>query len=139
MKLIHQVHCISCPRISTYSLKGSVGEPAAGPTSPSASTRPQEFMLVFAVRSQILVVLLLWWVFVRLFACLLIRVSLCFLGWLFGSMVYVCLRVFRHLAHLRALLTFLESCFCFSCILGGSWNSIVTLGAPLCHPCWAIL
>ena len=30
---------------STYSLKGSFGEPAAGSTSPSASTRPREFVL----------------------------------------------------------------------------------------------
>ena len=31
--------------ISTYSLKGSFGDPAAGSTSPSASTRPREFVL----------------------------------------------------------------------------------------------
>ena len=36
---------------SPYSLKGSFGEPAAGSTSPSASTRPREFVFVFAVRS----------------------------------------------------------------------------------------
>ena len=30
---------------STYSLKDSFGEPAAGSTSPSASTRPREFVL----------------------------------------------------------------------------------------------
>ena len=38
---------------SPYSLKGSFGEPAAGSTSPSASTRPREFVFVLAVRS--------WW------------------------------------------------------------------------------
>ena len=47
------------------------------------------------------------WVFVRLFHCLLIRVSLCFLGWLvgwlFGCMVYVCLCVFLDLRHIFAL------------------------------------
>ena len=46
MKLnIYNVHYGNSPRISTYSLKGSFGEPAAGSTSPSASTRPREFVL----------------------------------------------------------------------------------------------
>ena len=45
MKLIHNVHYVNSARVPTYSLKGSFGEPAAGSTSPSASTRPQEFVL----------------------------------------------------------------------------------------------
>ena len=32
----------------------------------------------------------------------------------------------------------LETFFVFFLYFGGSWDSIVTLGAPLCHPCWAI-
>ena len=45
MKLIHNAHYVNSAQISTYSLKGSFGEPAAGSTSPSASTRPREFVL----------------------------------------------------------------------------------------------
>ena len=45
MKLIHNVHYVNSARPSNYSLKGSFGEPAAGSTSPSASTRPREFVL----------------------------------------------------------------------------------------------
>ena len=45
MKLIHNVHYVNSAGVSTYSLKGSFGEPAAGSTSPSASTRPREFVL----------------------------------------------------------------------------------------------
>ena len=45
MKLIHNVHYVNSAGTPTYSLKGSFGEPAAGSTSPSASTRPREFVL----------------------------------------------------------------------------------------------
>ena len=45
MKLIHNVHYVNSAEVSTYSLKGSFREPAAGSTSPSASTRPREFVL----------------------------------------------------------------------------------------------
>ena len=58
-------------------------------------------------------------VFVRLLACLPIRVSLCFFGWLVVG-VYVCLCVFQHLAvHFRALLALWETFLYFSCTLGG--------------------
>ena len=67
--LIHKVHYVNCPRISTYSLKGSFGEPAAGSTSPSAGTRPREFVFVFAVRSSCLCG------FVRLFVSLCLSVK----------------------------------------------------------------
>ena len=33
----------------------------------------------------------------------------------------------------------LGNLFVFFLHFGGPWNSIVTLGAPLCHPCWTIL
>ena len=45
MKLIHNVHYVNSAGVPTYSLKGSFGEPTAGSTSPSASTRPREFVL----------------------------------------------------------------------------------------------
>ena len=45
MKLIHDVHYVNSARPSTYSLKGSLGEPAARSTSPSTSTQPREFVL----------------------------------------------------------------------------------------------
>ena len=45
MKLIHNVQYVNSAGVSTYSLKGSFREPAAGSTSPSASTRPREFVL----------------------------------------------------------------------------------------------
>ena len=60
---------------SPYSLKGSFGEPAAGSTSPSASTRPREFVFVFAVRSSCACVCL--------FDCLFLCIPLCFFCWLF--------------------------------------------------------
>ena len=45
MKLIHDVHYVNSAGRSSYSLKGSFGEPAAGSASPSASTQPREFVL----------------------------------------------------------------------------------------------
>ena len=45
IKLIHNVNYVGSPGIPTYSLKGFFGEPAARSTSPSASTRPREFVL----------------------------------------------------------------------------------------------
>ena len=73
-------------------------------------------------------------VFVRLFACLPIRVSLCFFGWLVGWLVGCwCLCV---------LVCFSALCNTFSCLIrtlgnlfviflhfGGLCDSIVTLGA----------
>ena len=58
-------------------------------------------------------------VFVRLLACLPIRVSLCFFGWLVVG-VYVCLCVSKHFAaHFHVLFALWEAFFRFSCILGG--------------------
>ena len=57
-------------------------------------------------------------VFVRLLACLPIRVSLCFFGWLVVG-VYVCLCVFKHFAvHFHVLFALWEAFFCFSCTRG---------------------
>ena len=62
-------------------------------------------------------------VFVRLLACLPIRVSLCFFGWLVGWLVvgvYVCLCVFKHFAaHFQVLFALWDAFFRFSCTLGG--------------------
>ena len=76
-------HCSLRSGPSPYSLKGSFGEPAAGSTSPSASTRPREFVFVFAVRSSCACVCL--------FDCLFLCVPLCFFGWLgvCGYMVFL--------------------------------------------------
>ena len=52
------------------------------------------------------------WVFARLFRCLLIRGSLCFLGWLvvwvYGQCVLVCFSALA--AHFHGILTLLEIC-----------------------------
>ena len=62
------------------------------------------------------------WVFFRLFGCLLIRVSLCFLGrlvvWVYGLCVLVCFSALA--AHFRALLTVSETFFVFFLHFGGS-------------------
>ena len=57
------------------------------------------------------------WVFDCLFGCLLIHVSLCFLGWLvvwvvYGLCVLVCFSA--PAAHFRGLLAHLETLLCFS-------------------------
>ena len=61
------------------------------------------------------------WVFVRLFLCLLIRVSLCFLGWLvvwvYGLCVLVCFSALA--AHFRGLLALFEV-FCVFLALWGA-------------------
>ena len=58
-------------------------------------------------------------VIVRLLACLPIRVSLCFFGWLDVG-VYVCLCVFNHFAaHFHVLFAVCEAFFGFSCTSGG--------------------
>ena len=61
------------------------------------------------------------WVFVRLLLCLLIRVSLCFLGWLvvwvYGLCVLVCFSALA--AHFRGFLALFEIVLWFSCTLGG--------------------
>ena len=59
-------------------------------------------------------------VFVRLLACLPIRVSLCFFGWLVVG-VYVCLCVFRHLAaHFRVLFALRD----FFCVFLALWGAL---------------
>ena len=74
--------------------------------------------------------------FVCLFGCVLIRVSLCFLGWLVGWLfVSICACVF-----LELFVTF--SCFTNTFRVrvvlflhfGGPWGSIVTPGAPFLQP-----
>ena len=71
------------------------------------------------------------WVFVRLFGCLLIRVSMCFLGWLVVC-VFVCLCVFRHLAaHFRALLGFWKLFCVFLALLGDLKLHCNTWGSTL--------
>ena len=72
-------------------------------------------------------------VFVRLLACLPIRVSLCFFGWLVVG-VYVCLCVFKHFAAHFHVLFALWDAFLLFLHFGGPCDSIVTLGASLCHP-----
>ena len=73
-------------------------------------------------------------VFVRLLACLPIRVSLCFFGWLVVG-VYVCLCVFSALCGtFSCLIRTLGDLFVLFLHFGGPCGSIVTLGAPLCHP-----
>ena len=55
-------------------------------------------------------------------------------------MACVCLYVFSALAaHFRALVALSETFFAFFLHFWGAWDSIVTLGAPLCHPCWRFL
>ena len=92
------------------------------------------------------------WVFVRLFRCLLIRVSLCFLGWLvvwvYGLCVFVCFS--GSAAHFRGLLSVLGSflvlflhCSDFETPLsylgllfatfGGSFCMFLVLGGALGH------
>ena len=57
-------------------------------------------------------------VFVRLLACLPIRVSLCFFGWLVVG-VYVCLCVFKHFAaHFHVLFDFGGPFFAFLALWG---------------------
>ena len=57
-------------------------------------------------------------VFVRLLACLPIRVSLCFFGWLVVG-VYVCLCVFRHFAvHFHVLFALWDVFFAFLALWG---------------------
>ena len=111
---------------SPYSPKGSFGEPAAGSTSPSASTRPREFVFVFAVRSSCACVCL--------FDCLFLCVPLCFFGWL-----VVC----GYMVFLRCLVTwgtfwyvFFASWVSFLYVLWRPWGSIVAPGAPFWEP-WA--
>ena len=62
-------------------------------------------------------------------------------GWLFGCMVYVCLCVCvsAFAAHFCALFALLETFFFVFLALQRLWDSIVTLGAPLCHLWWVIL
>ena len=105
-------------------------EHRGGSTSPSASTRPREFVFVFAVRSSCACVCL--------FDCLFLCVPLCFFGWLVGCLwVYGFSSLFGPLGHLLV---------CFFCNLGESfmcvlhlwrpWGSIVAPGAPFWNP-WA--
>ena len=76
-----------------------------------------------------------------LFGCLLIRVSLCFLGslvgWLVVSMCF-CL-FFGTLRHNLAPRLHLGKRFfaflVFVFVFGGGWDSTVTLGAALCRSC----
>ena len=76
---------------------------------------------------------------VCLFVCLLIRVSPHLLGWL-AVCVHVCLCVFLHPAgHFRALFSTCGYLCVLFLYLGGPWNSIVTLGTPLCQPWWSFL
>ena len=57
-------------------------------------------------------------VFVRLLACLPIRVSLCFFGWLVVG-VYVCLCVFKHFAaHFHVLFALWDVFFAFLALWG---------------------
>ena len=98
-------------------------------TSPSASTRPREFVSVFAVRSSCACVCL--------FVCLFLCFPLCFFGWLVvcGYMVFLlCLATWG---------TFLVCFFCklgefFMCVLHlwRPWGSIVAPMAPFWAP-WA--
>ena len=74
---------------------------------------------------------------VRLFADSRLSLFPWLVVWVYGLCVLVCFSA--PAAHFRGLLAHLETLLCFSCTLGGPWNSIVTLGAPLCHPCWTIL
>ena len=57
--MFNEAHSLSSlnspPRPSTYSRKGSFREPAAGSTSPSASTRPREFVLGGALGLRLLI------------------------------------------------------------------------------------
>ena len=73
-----------------------------------------------------------------LFVC---RVSLFFLGWLviwvYGLCVLLCFSALA--AHVRALLVALETFFVFFLHFGRPLDSIVALGAPLCHLSWSIL
>ena len=80
------------------------------------------------------------WVFVRSFGCLPIRVSTCFLAWLVGCLRLCVLVCFQEIAaHFSYLIIIFETFLVFFLHLGGPWDSIVTLAAPLCHPSWTIL
>ena len=58
-------------------------------------------------------------VFVRLLACLPIRVSLCFFGWLVVG-VYVCLCVLKHFAaHFHVLFALWDAFFAFLALWRG--------------------
>ena len=79
-------------------------------------------------------------VFVRLFACLPIRVSLCFLGWLVGCWCLCVLVCFSApCGTFSRLIRTLGNLFVLFLHFGGPWDSIVTLGAPLCQPWWTFL
>ena len=75
--------------------------------------------------------------FVCLFGCVLIRVSLCFLGWLVGCL---CLYVLVCFLALFSTISCFTNTFGDRVVLflhfGGPWGSIVTPGAPFCHPWW---
>ena len=75
--------------------------------------------------------------FVWLFADSCLHLFPCLVGWLFVSM---CSCVFSGLCGPFSCLIIIFDIFVvFFLHLGGPWDSIVTLAAPLCHPSWTIL